>query len=83
MSKLKGKWLSDFTQTEIPSGTVNGVNLTFTLSALPYATASLELKLDGRPLYITTDYTISGTTITMIVAPAFGQQLDAKYIKKT
>lgn len=83
MSKLKGKWLSNFTQQEIPTGTVNGTNVTFVLSALPYDNSSLKLKLDSRPLYITTDYTISGTTITMVVAPAYGQQLDAEYIKKT
>jgi hypothetical protein len=83
MSKLKGKWLSDFTVQEIPSGTVNGANTSFALSTTPYSNLSVELKLDGRPLYLTTDYTISGTTITMVVAPAFGQQIDAKYIKRT
>ena len=83
MSKLKGKWLSDFFQNEVPSGTVNGVNVTFTLSSVPYANASLELKLNGRPLFAPTDYSISGSTITMVVPPAFGQELNARYIKKT
>lgn len=82
MSKQKGKWISNHTVQEIPSGTVNGVNVTFTLSAAPNYPASLKLKLDSRPLYLTTDYTLSGTTITMLVAPAFGQQLDAEYITK-
>ena len=82
MSKLKGKWSSDNYVTEIPSGTVNNSNLSFTLSFTPKAT-SLRLRLDSRPLYVTTDYTLSGVTITMVTAPAFGQQLDAEYQKKT
>lgn len=82
MSKVRGKWLADNTVQEIPAGTVDGVNLTFTLSNIPAQNSSLQLSLDSRPLYLTTDYTISGAIITMIVSPAFGQQLDAKYLKK-
>lgn len=82
MSKLKGKWSADNWVQEVPSGTVNSSNVTFTLGFTPKAT-TLELKLDCRPLYSGTDYTLSGTTITMTVAPAFGQQLDASYQKRT
>lgn len=82
MSKVRGKWFADNTVQEIPAGTVNGVNVTFTLSVVPAIASSLKLKLDSRPLYITTDYTLSGNTITMVVAPAFGQQLDAEFLKK-
>ena len=82
MSKTKGKWIADNTVSEIPTGTVNGVNLVFTLSAIPAYASSLNLTLDGRKLYPVTDYTLAAAIITMIVAPAFGQQLDATYMKK-
>ena len=81
MSKTRGKWLADNTVIETPSGTVNGVNVTFTLSNIP-TNGSLDLKINGRQLYLTTDYTLSSATITMLVAPAFGLQLDAKYFKR-
>lgn len=82
MSKVRGKWFADNTVQEVPAGTINGVNVTFTLSNIPALNSTLKLKLDSRPLYLTTDYTLSGLTITMLVAPAFGQQLDAEYFKK-
>ena len=84
MSKQKGKWLSSelFFQ-QVAAGTVDGVNVTFTLSHEPYDSKSLRLSLNGRRLQGGVDYSISGVTITMAVAPAFGQQLDAYYLKKT
>lgn len=62
---------------EVPAGTVDGVNKTFTLSATPGDIVSLTLN--SRPLKLTTDYTFSGSTITLVTAPAFGQELNAIY----
>lgn len=66
---------------EIPSGTVNGSNVTFTLVNTPAAVASVQLHMDGLLLIPTTDYSISGSTITMVVAPATGQKLQVVYSK--
>ena len=68
-------------QQEIPSGTVNGSNASFTLAFTPVTTASLQLYLDGVLLLQTTDYTLSGATITFASAPATGQSIRAIYSK--
>ena len=84
MSKLKAKW-ADFSISgadvygQIPSGTVNGVNVTFTLAFAPIQI--IRLELNGRPLRYTTDYTLSGTTLTLVVPPELGQELDITYTK--
>ena len=67
--------LSNLTQVrgETPSGLVNGSNTTFTLAATP-ATGSERGYKNGMRLRSGTgnDYTISGATITMAVAPVAG-----------
>lgn len=84
MSKLKAKW-ADFVISgsdvfnQIPTGVVDGVNDTFTLSFTPIYI--IRLEQNGRPLRVTTDYTLSGTTLTLVVPPAFGQELDITYTK--
>lgn len=61
-----GTWIQ-----EAPAGLVNGVNVTYTLSQTPTADACVNLSLDG----VTQrqggglEYTISGSTITMAIAP--------------
>ena len=50
---------------EVPTGTINGTNVTFTLAHTPAAN-SLRLYADGLR---TTNYTLAGHTITMGVAP--------------
>lgn len=64
-----------------PTGSVDGVNVTFTIPSTPVATAAVLLYLDGILLEQGggEDYTISGTTITMNTAPALGQSLKAVY----
>lgn len=66
---------------ETPSGTVNGSNTSFTLSATPVAAGTVELSLDGILLEQGggADYTLSSTTITMATAPALGQSIRAVY----
>lgn len=67
---------------ETPSGTINGVNVTFTLANTPVA-GTETLFLNGilqEPL-AGNDYTISGATITMLTAPATGDRLKASYLK--
>jgi hypothetical protein len=64
---------------ETPTGTVNGVNVTFTVSQTPTSAGAFQLFLDGLLLDLTTHYTRSGVTITMVTAPNFGQTLRAVY----
>jgi hypothetical protein len=64
---------------ETPSGAINGVNVTFTLLAAPAPAASLELYQNGMLQRQGTEYTLSGNTITMTVAPITGDTLAAFY----
>lgn len=66
---------------EVPSGTINGSNTVFTLSQSPLNHQSLLVMLDNLVLTQSVDYSISGTTITMLTnAPAVGQSLNAYYV---
>jgi hypothetical protein len=49
---------------EIPSGTLNGTNPTFTLAHEPNPPSSAKLYLNGLRLLKGTAYTVSGNTIT-------------------
>lgn len=67
---------------ESPSGTINGSNTVFTLSLTPYEPSKVQLFQNGLLLEQggENDYTISGTTITMIVAPLMTDKLKANYL---
>lgn len=63
---------------ETPSGTKNGVNLTFTLAYTP-VTGSLDLYQNTSRLNATQHYSLSGTTITFIDPPLASDVLIANY----
>lgn len=65
---------------EVPSGSINGSNTTFTLANTPLA-GSESVYLNGNLLNSggSNDYTISGDTITMASAPQSGDQLLVSY----
>jgi hypothetical protein len=71
--------LVNFSDAEVPSGTINGSNVTFTLAHTPSPAASLQLfngivqKAGGI------DFTLSGATITFTTAPSSGSVLQAWY----
>lgn len=70
----------NFADAETPSGTINGVNTTFTLAAAPSPAGSLELFLNGVLQKAGgADYTLSSATITTTVAPQTGDVLLAWY----
>lgn len=73
--------LPAFADGEIPGGTVNGTNATFTLAAGPSPAKSLELFKNGMLLCQGIDYTVSGATITFMNAavPQSGDSLEASY----
>lgn len=66
---------------ETPTGAINGSNTAFTLANTPLDTDSVLLTLNGVRLKpgAGEDYTISGTSITMAVAPVSGDLLLAAY----
>lgn len=78
---------TDFVYNETPSGTINGVNATFTLANTPAtgsgSVSTLELTLNGVVLEpgAGNDYTLSGSTITMLLVPLTGDKLRAFYMK--
>src|SRR5712675_1719643 len=67
---------TNFADDETPSGTINGANNTFTLAHSPSPVASLALFKNGQKLEPAgVDYTLSGATITTVVAPKTGDVL--------
>lgn len=68
-----------FIDDETPSGTVDGVNKTFTLANKPNPPASLKVYADGQRLNVTEDYTLSSKTITFIEAPVSNTILKVDY----
>lgn len=67
-----------FKQEELV-GTVDGSNKVFTISFEPVSN-SIAVFLNGGINYLTTEFTISGTTITFDTAPALGQIPYAWYV---
>lgn len=57
-----------FKESVVPAGTINGVNKTFTLPDVPAAN-TLIVFVDGLRMKLTGDYTLSGATITFVLAP--------------
>jgi hypothetical protein len=69
-----------FVDAEVPTGTINGANASFTLSQSPSPAASLELYRNGvLQTAGGTDYTLSSTTITYVTAPNSGDTHVAYY----
>lgn len=62
---------ASFADREVPTGTINGSNTVFTLAHTPTA-GSEHVYLNGLLQTITTDYTITGATITFTTAPQVG-----------
>jgi hypothetical protein len=69
----------NFSNGETPSGSINSSNTSFTLVQIPSPALSLILVRNGIVQQQTVDYTISGATITMAVAPITGDYLQAWY----
>lgn len=69
----------NFSDAEIPSGTVNGTNAHFVLNASPSPPLSLILTLNGQVLEASSDYVLTGQNITFTVPPSTGDSLEAWY----
>ncbi|MGA2116389.1 MAG: hypothetical protein ABSH56_16730 [Bryobacteraceae bacterium] len=70
-----------FIDAELPAGTINGVNASFTLANAPSPAASLDLYRNGLRLAAGSDYYLSGNAITFVSAatPQTGDTLLADY----
>jgi hypothetical protein len=81
LSSGGGSTVTQFADSEVPTGAINGTNRTFTLANAPNPSKSLELFLNGEVLAQGGDYTLSGNTITLTgaAAPSGSDQLLAWY----
>ena len=61
------------------TGAGNGSTTIYTLTNAPASTSEARVFLDGILQILTTDYTISGTTLTFVTAPALGQNITVLY----
>lgn len=73
---------SNFVDKEVPSGAINGSNVTYTLANTPVA-GSDHVYVNGmlQEVGAGNDYTISGGTITMLTALATGEKIRVSYRK--
>lgn len=62
---------------EIPIGAINSVNTTYTLAHTPLP--GIGVYLNGSRLALTTDYTVSGAVLTMLLAPPTGSAMQVDY----
>jgi hypothetical protein len=76
-----GGVLLSFSDAEVPTGSINSVNRSFTLAFTPSPAASLELYLNGLLMEAGTDYVLVGRAITFLTAatPQTGDLLLASY----
>ena len=63
---------------EVPSGPVNGSNVSFSVSMIPID-GTLAVRIDGSWLPISA-YTFTNPNITLNVAPALGQTIEVFYL---
>jgi hypothetical protein len=76
---------TNFVNGEVPTGTINGSNTTFTLANTPSVAASVHVFVNGLRQLLGTgnDYTFSSTTITFLTGsiPQTGDILFVDYMK--
>lgn len=70
-----------FVDAEVPSGTMDGNNTSFTLSQIPYPATSVAVYRNGLRLTSGIDYTISSSSITFVASttPQPGDTLICDY----
>lgn len=82
MAKIDGLWLKNIVEQEVPTGAIDGVNTSFTLSSAPNYPKSVFLYANNMILRQTSDYSVTGVNITFVTAPPSGTQLYAIYLKE-
>ena len=79
---FQGKFFASAFKKEIPSGSINGSNTSFSLTYTPANSDSLLVFIDGILQNLTSDYSLSSNIITLVVAPAIGQSIYCFYLEK-
>lgn len=76
-----GSTAPSFTDAEVPAGTMNGTNTSFTVSAVPSPPSSLALYRNGVLQKTGQDYTVSGNLVQFLApsTPQPGDTLVASY----
>ena len=82
MAKTQGDWIAEIWEQEVPSGLVNGSNVTYTLSSTPHSDKAVRVYLNGLVEKQGVGYTITTDTITFTTAPVTGQEPFVEYVKK-
>ena len=85
MARLNAEFLKKFFTQEVPSGTINGSNVTFSIAQTPLEDDAVIVFKNGliQQRGASDDYTLSDVTITFITAPATASSLLVYYIRKT
>lgn len=65
---------------EAPTGTMDGTNKDFTLTAAPIS-GTEQVFLNGQLVQLTSDYTIAAAVITLVDAPFTGESVLVTYRK--
>lgn len=81
--RLRSKNLNLLFEQEIPSGTVNGLNGTFTLAQTPYSQKAVMIWQNGLMLLYGVHFTVvvATKTITFVTPPPQGSDLIATYLR--
>lgn len=84
-SKINNRVVTAAVYNEVPTGTTNGINVNYFLAQAPYNN-SLQLFKNGIYMALsgiganTIDYSLSGTVITFVSAPASGSSIIGNYV---
>jgi len=73
------KFKAGFVDAETPTGAINGSNKTFILAHTPNPVTSLKVFVNGIRQELTTHYTLSGQTLTMVRAYPTGTNIKVEY----
>lgn len=81
MSQIDGSNIQKIWIQEVPAGTVNGSNTVFTLSQTPIEADAVLVLVNGIVRKKTTEWSISGATVTFVTAPALAQIVEVQYVQ--
>ena len=74
-------FIAKYIVRETPTGSVNGTNTAFAI-ANTFVTSTEMVFIDGLLQEPTEDYTLSGTTLTLVAAPPTNTKIRITYIKQ-
>lgn len=80
IAELNAQTVISTWKRETPAGTIDGVNKVFTIAFTPIE-ATVQIFFNGQLREPIDDYTISGTTLTFVEAPAANYEIRAIYFK--